>query len=435
MEDASTGLIHIPKRRPTFLDMVSALRVPNFRIYATAQILALTAVWTQRIAQDWILFQLTGNVKAVGLLALMQFGPILLFGIIGGVIVDRYPKRAIIITAQIVVVTSGLLLAVLSFSGRLEAWHIFVLAAVVGLFSAVDQPARQVFVSELVGRQLLANAVSTNSAIFQTSMLLGPAIAGVLLANWGGGWAFLTAAIGATLSLILLLTIRTAQLTKFPQVPRAKGQVREALTYVRRKPVIFWTLILLGFVSTIGMNWSVLLAPMADHVFESGAQGYGSYNSALAIGALTGAILSMRRMGVRLRSFYGAVIGFASFKIVAVFMPLEWAFMATIAFAGLCSVLMWTAANSLIQTSSNMLVRGRVMSIYLLVAVGGQALGGPLLGTLVDLWGARIGLMISGAIPLMAALILGFIVTRVHGVPLRDLVARSHRPSDDDPLD
>lgn len=409
--------------------MVSALRIPNFRLYAAAQIFALTAVWTQRIAQDWILFQLTGNVKAVGLLAFMQFGPILIFGIIGGVIVDRYSKRALIITAQTVVITSGVVLAVLSFTGLLEAWHIFVLAAVVGLCSAVDQPARQVFVSELVGRQLLANAVSTNSAIFQTSMLIGPAVAGLLLANWGGGWAFLATAIGGSVSLVLLLMIRTAQLTQFPSVPRAKGQVREALLYVRKKPVIFWTLILLMFVSTIGMNWSVLLAPMADNVFSSGAQGYGAYNSVIAIGALTGAILSMRRMGVRLRSFYGAVIGFTTCKLVAAFMPIEWAFMTAIAVAGLGSVLMWTAANSLIQTSSNMLIRGRVMSIYLLVAVGGQALGGPLLGTLVDLWGARTGMLISSVVPLLAAIIIGWVVTRVHGVPLGDFISRS-RPKD-----
>lgn len=422
MEDASTGVIPLPQRKPTLRDMVSALTVRNYRIYAIAQILALTAVWTQRVAQDWILFQLTGNVSTVGFLVVMQFGPVLLFGMIGGVIVDRYSKRALILISQTVVVLAGAALAILAFTDRLEAWHIFALAGLVGLCSVVDQPARQVFVSELVGRQLLSNAVSTNSAIFQTSALIGPAVAGIMLANWGGGWAFLVTAIGASLSLVLLILINTADLTQFPTAPRQKGQAREALAYVRRKPVIFWTLILLVFVAGIGMNWSVLLAPMAEHVFDSGAQGYGSYNSAIATGALIGAILSMRRMGVRLRTFYTAVIGFTSLKLASAFMPLEWAFMATIALAGLWSVLMWTAANALIQTSSNMLIRGRVMSIYLLISVGGQALGGPLLGTLVDLWGARVGLIISGAVPLTAALVIGFIVTRVHRVPMGDLL-------------
>lgn len=430
MEDASTGVIPTPRGKPTFRDMVSALQVPNFRLYALSQIFALTSVWTQRIAQDWILFQLTGDVKAVGFLALTQFGPILVFGIIGGVIVDRYSKRMLIVTSQIVVILSGATLATLMFTGSLDAWHIFALSALVGVCSAVDQPARQVFVSELVGRGLVTNAVSTNSAIFQTSMLIGPALAGILLSTWGGAWAFLATAVGGTIALGLIFGIKSAQLTRFPSVPRQKGQVGEAIRYVRRKPVIFWTLIMLMFVACIGMNWSVLLAPMADNVFGSGAQGYGAYNSAIAVGALTGAILSMRRVTVRLRTFYTAVVCFTALKLVASFMPLEWAFMVTIAVSGLWSVLMWTGANTLIQTSSNMLIRGRVMSIYLLVSVGGQALGGPLLGTIVDLLGARGGLLVSGAVPLVAALVIGFIVTRVHGIPLRSLITR-----DTDPLE
>ena len=424
MEDASTGVIPIPPRKPTLRDMVSALGIRNFRIYALAQMIALTSVWTQRIAQDWILFQLTGDVKAVGFLALTQFGPILLFGIIGGVIVDRYSKRALILTSQFVVIASGATLAVLMFLDSLEAWHVFALSALVGVFSAVDQPARQVFVSELVGRQLLTNAVSTNSAIFQTSMLIGPALAGVLLSTWGGAWAFLATAIGGSLSFILLLTIRSADLTRFPSVPRAKGQIGEAIRYVRNKPVIFWTLFMLIFIACIGMNWSVLLAPMADNVFESGAQGYGAYNSAIAVGALIGALLSMRRTVVRLRTFFTAAICFTALKFVASFMPLEWAFMITLSVSGLWSILMWTGANTLIQTSSNMLIRGRVMSIYLLVAVGGQSLGGPLLGLIVDHLGARGGLMVSGAVPLVAAIIIGVIVTRTHGITVRDLFRR-----------
>lgn len=405
--------------------MVSALTVRNYRVYAIAQILALTSVWVQRVTQDWILFQLTGNVTAVGFLIVMQFGPILLFGMIGGVLVDRYAKRMLILISQTVVILSGATLAVLTFTGMLEAWHIFGLAAVVGLFSVIDQPARQVFVSELVGRQNLSNAVSTNSAIFQTSALIGPAISGIILASYGGGWAFLVTAIGGTLSLVFLMMINRSELVRFPVAPRQKGQVREALAYVRRKPVIFWTLMLLAFVAGIGMNWSVLLAPMADRVFEAGATGYGSYNSAIAAGALTGAILSMRRSGVRLRTFFSAVMAFTTLKFLSAFMPHEWLFMVTIAVAGMCSVLMWTAANALVQTSSNMLIRGRVMSIYLLISVGGQALGGPLLGSLVDLFGARAGLMISGSVPLVAAIVIALIVTKRNNIPPSDLFKRT----------
>lgn len=418
MDDASTGVIPIPESPPRWSDMWRALTVRNYRIYATSQILAMTSVWMQRITQDWMLFELTGNVTAVGLLVMMQFGPILLFGLLGGVIVDRYPKHTLILISQVVVISSGAALAILTFLGILEAWHMFALAALVGFASVIDQPARQVFVSELVGRQLLRNAVSTNSAIFQTSALIGPAVAGVLLVSYGGAWAFLATAIGGTLSLILLLSLRRSDLHRFPPAPRAKGQIREALLYVRRKPVIFWTLVLLLFVACIGMNWSVLLAPFADEVFVAGAQGYGSYNSAIAAGALIGALISMRRRVVRLRTFVIAVAAMMAFKFAAAFMPSEIVFMPTIAIAGLCSVLMWTAANALVQTSSNMLIRGRVMSLYLLISVGGQAIGGPLLGSVVDLLGPRAGMAVSGAVPFVAAIVVALIISRVHRVPL-----------------
>lgn len=416
VEDVTTGVVPIRSRKPTWRDMLSALSVRNYRVYAIAQILALTAVWTQRVAQDWILFELTGNVKTVGFLVIMQFGPMLLFGMLGGVIVDRANKRLIILISQFAVLASGTLLAALTFTDRIAVWHIFVLAGVVGCFSVVDQPARQVFVSELVGRQLLTNAVSTNAALFQMSALLGPAIAGVMLAQFGGGWAFAVTAIGTALSFLFLLLIKTRDLYRFPTAPRTKGQIAEAVRYVRGKPVIFWTLTLIVFVAGVGMNWSVLLAPMAEYEFHAGAGGYGSYNSAIAAGALVGAVMSMRRTHVRLRTFYASVMWFGALKALSGVMPTEWAFLLCLPVAGFFSVLMFTAANTLVQTSSNMLIRGRVMSIYILFFIGGQALGGPLLGALVDVWGARTGLIISGTVPLIAAAVIGLIVTRVHRV-------------------
>lgn len=424
MLDPSTEAIELPDRPPRWRDMLSALGVRNYRFYTVGQLFSLTAVWMQRITQDWLLFELTGNVTAVGLLVMIQFGPILLFGLYGGLIVDRYEKRKLIMIAQIVVIVVGAILAVLAFTDTISAWHIFALALVVGIVSVIDQPARQVFVSELVGRSLLRNAVSTNSAIFQLSALIGPAVAGILLVTFGPGPAFAATAVGAAVGLTMLLSIRTSELTIFPPAPREKGQLAEAVKYVRKKPVIFWTLTMLLFVSGIGMNWSVLLAPMADRIFQSGAQGYGSYNSAIAVGALIGALLSMRRQVVRLRTLFVGVMFMMSLKLTAGLMPYEWAFMVTIALTGLSSVLMWTAANALVQTSSNMLIRGRVMSIYLLIAIGGQALGGPFLGSLVDLWGARAGMVISGAVPLIAAIVISVIISRTHGIKLNALVRR-----------
>lgn len=422
MDDPSTGVIPVSQHSPTWRDMVSALRVRNYRYYAIGQLFSVTAVWMQRITQDWLLFELTGNVTAVGLLVVMQFGPVLLFGLWGGVIVDRYSKRMLIMGAQVVVVIVGVTLAALALTGVIEAWHVFVLAGVVGIVTVVDQPARQVFVSELVGRQTLRNAVSTNSAIFQTARLIGPALSGIMIVSVGSGWAFACTALGGLISIATLSMVNTRQLSRSQPTPPAKGQVREALAYARRKPVIFWTLTLLTFVASIGVNWPVLLTPIADGVFYSGAQGYGSYNSAIAAGALVGAILSMRRRNLRLRTFVFAVIGMMVFKLLAGIAPVEWVFMVLLSLTGMWAVLMWTAANSLVQVSSNMLIRGRIMSLYLLIAAGGQAIGGPALGVLVDLWGARTGMIISAVIPLLAAIVVALIIARTHKLTLSSVL-------------
>lgn len=422
MQDPSTEAINLPNNSSGWGGMLSTLKVRNYRFYAVGQLFSLTAVWMQRITQDWLLFEITGNVTAVGLLVVMQFGPILLFGLYGGLLVDRYPKRALILISQTVVIVVGALLAVLAFTETIAAWHIFVLALIVGMSSVVDQPARQVFVSELVGPQRLRNAVSTNSAIFQTSALIGPALSGIMLVTFGASIAFASTAVFGIFGMVMFLLIDRSKLYVFPNAPREKGQLVEALKYVVKKPVIFWTLTTLVFVSSIGLNWSVLFAPMADQIFNSGASGYGSYNSAVAAGALIGAVLSMRRQVVRLRTFFFSLMVMMALKVTAGFMQEEWAFMLVIGVSGLSAVLMWTAANALIQTSSGMLIRGRVMSIYLLISFGGQALGGPLLGTIVDTWGVRAGMVISGSIPLIAAIVISIIIARAHKIPLDSVI-------------
>ncbi|MFV0434885.1 MAG: MFS transporter [Leucobacter sp.] len=389
--------------------MFAALRVRNYRLYAVIQLFATTASWVQRIAVDWLVFELTGSVTAVGFIVVVQYGPTLLLGMWGGVIVDRYEVRRLVMAAQAFLLAASGVLALLTFTGAVQVWHLFVVAAAVGLVQVVDEPARRVFVSELVDQSLLRTAISTEAAIFQTASMIGPAISGVLLVVAGGPWVFAVTAGFYAVSLTLLLFIDRGRLLLAPSAPRAKGQVVEALRYVRRKPIIFWTLLLLVFVAGIGLNWPVVLAPMSEDVFGAGASGYGVYNSALAAGALIGAFVSMRRTTLRLRSYVFAVLGFSGFKLLAAAAGVEWVFVALLALSGMCLVLMWTSASSLIQLSSNRAIRGRVMALYLLIAIGGQALGGPILGVVTTAYGARIGMAFSAAVPLLAALAIAMI--------------------------
>lgn len=402
----ATEPFEIPAGRRRGRDLFLALRAPKFGLYAGGQLASSSAVWVQRIVQDWVVLELTGSAAMVGVLVMFQFGPTLLLGMWGGVIVDRRSTRSVLLVTQAGAAIVAVALTVLAFADALTAPLIYGAVVVVGLFSLVDQPARQVFVGELVGGRALPNAISMNSTIFQVSTMVGPAIGGLLIPI-GAPWAFLT---GAILALIGLGTLFAVGQPSFPRerAPRGRGQIVEALRYCARKPGISWTLCLLLFVALIGLNWPVLLTSMADRVFASGGTGYGLYTSAVGVGALAGALLSLRRTGVRLRTVYGATGAFMTFKVVSAASPSQVFFVVAIALAGCCSILMWTAANTMLQSSSNRAIRGRVMSLYLLIAVGGQALGGPLLGWIIEHFGARTGMALSGGIPLLAVILLGF---------------------------
>ncbi|MFT4136432.1 MFS transporter [Microbacterium sp.] len=412
VEGTPTEALPVPDRHPRGRGLVRALGIPSFRTYIGGQLASTIAVWTQRIAQDWMVLELTGNVAAVGALVLFQFGPMLLFGMWGGVVVDRHATRRILFLTQSGALLVSVALAVLALSGHLSTASIFVAVTVVGLLSPLDQPARQIYVSELVEPGDLPNAISLSSTTFQVGTMAGPALGGLLL-PLGPQWAFLASAGLSVIALLALLAIPRSSLLPRERAPRAKGQIAEALRYCRRKPAIFWTLLLLLFVSLVGLNWPVLLTGMADRVFGSGSTGYGFYTSMVGAGALLGALLSLRRRSVSLRAVYLATAGFMTFKLLAAFAPEPVSFVTLLALSAAGSILMWTAANTLLQFSSNRSIRGRVMSLYLLIAVGGQAIGGLLLGWIVEHAGPRAGLAVSAGIPLLACLgIGGFLLIR-----------------------
>ncbi|MEP6478329.1 MAG: MFS transporter [Rhodoglobus sp.] len=414
-----TEPIPILGERVLWRDTFISLRTRNYRLYVISQLLANTAGWMHRIATDWLVLELTGNVALVGITVALQFGPVLLFGPWGGVIADRYNKRRLLIFTQASSAVLCALLAVLTIVGVIQLWEIYLIVLLLGLLVVVDSPTRSSFVSEMVGQQRLRNAISINASIFHLGGLIGPAVSGVLIAIVGAGWSIAVNSFALFAVVAALLAMRIAELTPSPMVERTKGQIREAIAYVRKKPAIFWSLVTLSFVSVFGMSLPILLAAMAQNVFDTGSAGYGVYNSIVAIGALSGAVLSTRRRTLRLRTIVIAASAYGLLQFAAGFSPWYIAFLVVLPGIGLARLLFATAAESMTQLSSNPAIRGRVMSLYGMVMIGGQAIGGPLMGTIAEHLGARVALMISGGVPAVAAIVIALVLARSGKLRLR----------------
>ncbi|MBA8794683.1 MFS family permease [Friedmanniella endophytica] len=382
-----------------------ALEVRDYRLYLSSQVVATTGLWMQRIAQDWLILQLTGKVSMVGIAVALQFAPVLIFGLFGGVIADRFPKRRILMITQSTAALMAIALGTLALTHTVQAWHVLVIATVLGFVTVVDNPTRQVFVSELVGPQHIRNAVSLNSSVFQLGALVGPAISGALISAVGQGWSFLINAASCLLVVIMLAVIRSKPAAA--PGPAAADTVpverwSEGLHFIRRTPEVGWTIVLVAAMALFGLNMPVILSAFADHIFQTGVGGYSIFNSMTAVGALLGALLSARRSGkLRLRALVGFLAGLGAMLAVASLAPTDWLFAAVLVSVGLCTLLFLTGANSLVQMTATPQLRGRVMSVYLLVLLGGQSVGGPLVGQLVDLIGARASMAVCGLMVLV----------------------------------
>ncbi|WP_144750494.1 MFS transporter [Curtobacterium pusillum] len=422
-----TEPLPIQATRPPWRHTLIALSVPNFRLFTATNLVAMTAGWMQRIAQDWLVLQLTGSVAQVGITVACQFAPMLLFGLLGGVLVDRFSKRALMMITQGSFAVLSALLAVLTLTGVVQAWHIWAIAFLVGMVTVIDNPARQVFVTEIVGHEHLRNAISVNSSVFQLGGMIGPALSGALLVAVGAGWSFGVNAIACVAVVVTLGFLKVSELHRTPPAPRGKGQLVEGLRYAVRKPTIIVPVILVAFFSVFALTMPVLLSAFASKVYDVGAGGYGVFNSAVAIGALVGALLSTRRATVRLRTIVGGVFWTGILLVVSGSIPAIAPFTVALVAVGMSQLLFQTASNSLVQLSSNVAIRGRVMSLYVLVLLGGQAIGGPLMGQIVDHFGAHVGMVVAGGVPAAAAAVVGLVLARRGGLHLA-VRMRHHMP-------
>ncbi len=404
---------------PPWRDTFASLRMRNYRLFVLSQIVANTGLWMQRVAQDWLVLQLTGSPAAVGVTVALQFTPMLLFGLFGGVIADRYPKRSLLIMTQTTAGILALTLATLTLTGSIHVWHVYGVAVLLGFVTVVDNPARQVFVNEMVGPQHLRNAISLNSSIFQLGGLVGPALSGVLIHAVGEGWSFGINGAACALVVVVLTMMRPSELFPSPITERAKGQLRDGLRYVAQQPNILWAVILVGFVAVFGMNMPVFLSAFSTKVFHVGAGGYGLFNSLVAVGALAGALGSTRRTGLRLRSLVIAAAAFGVLEAIAGEAPNRLAYSLALIAVGGATLVFLTGANSLVQMTAALDIRGRVMSLYMLVLLGGQAIGGVLMGRVTQELGPRTAMLIAGAVPAVATLVVAVILARIGQLTLR----------------
>ena len=401
---------------PTF----RSLRVRNYRLYATGGLVSNIGTWMQRIAQDWLVLELTDNNGiALGVTTGLQFLPMLLVGPWAGSLADRYSKRKLLILTQAFMGVVGALLGLLVVTDVVQVWHVFVLAALLGIGASVDAPARQAFVIEMVGPDDVSNAVGLNSASFNLGRVIGPALAGFLIVLFGTGPVFLINAVSYIAVILALRAMRVADLQSAPRMARGKGQVREGIRYVRNRPDLMLVMVIVFFVGTFGLNFQMTSALMATEVFDKGAGEYGLLGSVLAIGSLSGALLAARRGRPRLRLVVLSAVAFGVVEVVAGLMPTYITFIAVLIPIGLCQMTMLNAANATIQLGVDPIMRGRVMALYMAVLMGGTPFGAPLVGFVAETLGARWSLIAGGVISAGAAIIASLLLARREGLQVR----------------
>jgi MFS family permease len=371
---------------PTF----SSLEIRNYRLWAAGGFVSNVGTWMGRVGQDWLVLTVltAGSGTALGIVTGLQFLPFLLLAPWTGLIADRFPKRRLLLITQSLLLLTSLLLAVLALGGWARLWHVFAIALAQGVITAIDNPTRQAFVSEMVPADRITNAVALNSASFNGGRLLGPGVAGLVIAAWGIGQALLLNSLTFVFVLLALARMRSHELSPAPRA-RAQGGIREGFAYVRSRPDLLLVMGLVFVLGTFGMNFQITTALMATEVFGKGASEFGLLGSVMAIGSLTAALLSARRAQARLRVLLLALAGFAVAALLSSLAPTYAVFAVSLVPVGLAALTALTTANAMVQTRTAPEMRGRVMALYMAIFLGGTPIGAPLVGWLAEVAGAR----------------------------------------------
>lgn len=379
----------------------------NYRTFAAGALVSNVGTWMQRTAQDWVvLTQLTHhNATAVGIVSALQFGPQVLFLPVSGWAADRFDRRKLLLTTQIAMGVLALGLGALTLAGAVELWHVYGFAFLLGCVSAFDAPARQTFVSELVSEEHLPNAVALNSTSFNAARMIGPAVAGVLIASIGSGWVFILNAASFAAVIGALSLLRKSELRRAERVSGGGAGLLEGFRYVWRRPDLRAVLVMIFLVGTFGLNFPIFLSAMSVGVFHAGADAYGLLTSMLAVGSVTGALLAAKRARPRSELLHLGAMMFGAGCALAAIMPTYWSFGLALVGVGVSAQTFTTTVNSTMQLSTEPRMRGRVMAIFLAVALGGTPIGAPFVGWVADTFGPRWSLAVCAVAGLAAALV------------------------------
>lgn len=371
---------------PTF----TSLEVRNYRLWFAGSFVSNVGTWVGRVGQDWLVLTVltAGSATALGVVTGLQFLPFLLLAPWSGWIADRFSRRKILFVTQTMLAVTSLVLGVLAVTGLAQLWHVYVIALVQGVTTAIDNPARQVFVSEMVPPEKLTNAVALNSASFNAGRLIGPGLAGLVIAWWGTGEALLLNTLTFVFVLAALALLRVSDL-RIPPRRKGRGGIREGFAYVKHRRDIQLVMLLVFVLGTFGMNFQITMALMATKVFDKGAGEFGLLGSIMAVGSLTAALLSARRSEPRLRVLLVALVGFTVSAALAAAAPTYWTFALMLVPVGLTALTALTTANAMVQTRVAPEMRGRVMALYMAIFMGGTPAGAPMIGWISEQFGPR----------------------------------------------
>lgn len=386
----------------------SSLKYRAYRLWFAGALLANIGTWMQRVAQDWLVYTDLSNESgiAIGVVTALQFLPALVLGPYAGLLADRLPRRGLLVVTQALMGLLALGLGLLVLFGTPTLMQVWLFALGLGVVSAIDNPVRQTFVAELVPNDSLPNAVALNSASFNAARLIGPAVAGLAIAAFGAGWVFVINAASFAFTILAVVAMRRRDLFPIPHAPRGKGQLREGFAYLRHRSDLMVILAVVGVASAFGLNFQMTSAMMARSEFGQGAADYGILGSILAIGSLTGALLTARLGRPRVRRILVAALMFGVASGVMALAPTYWTYALATIPVGFFTLMMLTSANTYMQTSTAPEMRGRVMAFYLMVLLGSTPIGSPVVGWIGEMFGPRwsigVGALLTIAVSLAA---------------------------------
>jgi MFS family permease len=381
----------------------ASLSNSNYRRYVSGQAVSLIGTWMQSVAQSWLVLQLTGSGTDLGLVVALQTLPVLLLGPYGGVVADRLDKRKLMIGLQAMMGVLALILGLLTITHEIRIWQVFVLAFLLGMNNCFENPARQSFVLEMVGPKNLRNAVSLNSVLVNVARAVGPAVAGVVIAAGGLGICFLLNAASFIAVVTSLVRLDVSKLNPSKPAERARGQLREGLTYVRHTPVLAITLLMMALIGCLAYEFQVVLPIVAKNTFHGDAQTYGFMTAAMGIGAVIGGLYVAARGRTGVPALVNSALVFGIVLLAAALAPNLWTELIALALVGAASIGVMSKGNSTLQLAADPSMRGRVMALWAVAFMGSTPIGGPIAGAISEHAGGRSGLLLGAAACLAAA--------------------------------